>query len=132
MEVPPSESPSQSPSERPIEILIPTHAPTIETGTGEPSMEPSHHPTKYCAGFSSAELNALQSLYTSTGGGYWTWNTNYEEYGIPWDFSVQNPNPCADGWQGVDCGSFCSVEILELPNYGLIGTLPADLSNLAI
>jgi hypothetical protein len=55
----------------------------------------------------SAEMQALQDLYYSTGGPYWRWLPS-SQFGYPWDFT-SNGNPCSavTPWQGITCSSTC-------------------------
>lgn len=77
------------------------------------------------------EVDALYSLYNSTNGTGWIWRDfgNTSE----WNFNVENPQPCADKWQGVVCAAecsstdSCSVLQLQLAAYNLTGQLPSDL-----
>ena len=73
------------------------------------------------------ERNALQSLYLSTMGNYWTVFSNENS----WDFSSNSTNPCLEKWIGITCfnGNISSdftfhIESIDLSNRNLIGTLP--------
>jgi Leucine-rich repeat (LRR) protein len=75
------------------------------------------------------EIAALQDLYDVTNGTSWYWN----QPGSKWNFS--DPNPCGDAWQGVNCTQvpdegFVHVQTLKLPEFGLVGRLPASLVQL--
>ena len=83
-----------------------------------------------------SQYNALQSLYSSTGGESWSWANNS---GRKWNFS-DSSDPCESQWQGLVCfeGSQVSVGIdntlssIALPGYNLNGTLPDEMfSNLS-
>jgi Leucine-rich repeat (LRR) protein len=86
--------------------------------------------------FPASELDALHALYSSTHGGAWGWRTNTTKFGIPWNFSQSNPNPCVEHWQGIECNSDClnappcHIISLSLRSYNLTGTLPNNLGNL--
>ncbi|RYH23648.1 hypothetical protein EON65_17670 [archaeon] len=83
-----------------------------------------------------SELNALQDLYTTTNGEFWSWvqPNGTDIHGVPWNFSQPSPNPCYEDWQGVDCGnctvSSCHVEALSLKQHNITGNLQPSLSNL--
>lgn len=84
--------------------------------------------------FPPNELDALWSLYNSTDGVNWNWKST-SSAGEKWDFSQTNPNPCSSNWQGITCSSNCAtsqchVTSLQLPQYGLKGPLPSELSSL--
>lgn len=53
--------------------------------------------------FPAAELEALKDLYDSAGGTEWIWRKDVAKYGIPWNFSQSDLNPCVDVWQGIIC-----------------------------
>jgi Leucine-rich repeat (LRR) protein len=77
------------------------------------------------------ELQALQDLYNTTNGAEWEFGQNF---GNPWNFSG-DPNPCLDYWEGVTCtseplGGFLHVEVLYLPSYHLVGSIPNSIANL--
>lgn len=86
--------------------------------------------------FPSQELAALHDLWNSTDGYEWDWRMPYIDHGIPWNFTNNpNANPCEEKCQGVFCTANCSIapcniNVLELSNYGLDGTLPSSLVNL--
>ena len=83
---------------------------------------------------SLSETTALQSLYNQTNGNKWNWQPDYQEYGIPWNFTqIKEQNPCKQSspWQGVNCiedESF--ITSLKLSDYNLNGTLPINLDQL--
>ena len=55
---------------------------------------------------SLSEMTALQSLYNQTNGNKWNWQRDYQEYGIPWNFTnIEEQNPCEQSlpWQGQLC-----------------------------
>lgn len=90
--------------------------------------------------FPLVEYFALWDLYNSTHGGYWIWQTDTVQNGIPWEFvtsDIDTVNPCLQHWQGVSCGvgcvdmtSNCTVESLVLSSYNLTGILPWSIGNL--
>ncbi len=86
-----------------------------------------------------SQLDALHALYAANDGDNWIWSP--PPAGVPWNFSATDgspPNPCALDWQGVTCvencttsTAACSVTELSLPEHGLTGSLPAEISKLA-
>eukprot|EP01038_Epipyxis_sp_PR26KG_P010943 gene10943-14693_t len=78
-------------------------------------------------------LNPLNDLYISTHGDYWRYY-----YGLPWNFSTNNPNPCAQNWQGVVCSGNCTnfldktchIIQLNLIYTNMTGPIPPSISNL--
>ena len=68
---------------------------------------------------SSAELQALVALYTSTNGGSWISSTN-------WLIG----DPCISGWFGVTCDNNFAVMTLDLTNNNVTGSLSASIGNL--
>lgn len=85
-----------------------------------------------CSSIPNSELQALQALYNHTNGENWNWQLNEKEYGIPWNFTQLNPNPCTQDWQGITCDSMnCHVISLQLSDYHLEGILPSTLSELS-
>jgi hypothetical protein len=80
----------------------------------------------------SAEVEALRAIYGSSGGDNWTCE------GTDWDFS--STDPCSDLWKGIHCNDTasncrlrpCSVLELILPECGLVGTLPSDITQLQL
>ena len=77
-----------------------------------------------------SEIQALNDLYVSTNGIYWTYkpvSTNGQE----WNFSTAVVNPC-DDWQGVFCiphptmANYSTVVDLKLDNYNLTGPIPTQ------
>jgi hypothetical protein len=87
--------------------------------------------------FSPVQVQALYELYVGTEGTNWDWVKD-PTVGIPWNFSVPNPNPCTSHWQGITCNSKttctvaapCTILQLALKNYNLIGTLSSTIGNL--
>jgi Leucine-rich repeat (LRR) protein len=87
--------------------------------------------------FSPVQVQALNELYVGTEGTNWDWVKD-PAVGIPWNFSVPNPNPCTSHWQGIICNSKttctdvapCTILHLVLKNYNLIGTLSSTIGNL--
>jgi hypothetical protein len=82
--------------------------------------------------FPSAQLAALNDLYTSTKGYQWIWRQG-EGTGAIWNFTLPDSNPCVDQWQGINCTLGTTeyvVSILRLYNYRLEGALPASIGNL--
>lgn len=84
---------------------------------------------------STTEIQALETLYTSTNGVNWNWKP--ASVGKQWDFSGSSPNPC-DSWQGIVClptnptnNNTCVVSILTLDGYDLVGSLPNAIGGLA-
>lgn len=86
--------------------------------------------------FPPAQLTALNNLYTSTNGSSWNWYADTAYWGIPWNFTVENPNPCLLKWQGIVCNSQCSstslcnIIELNLPGFHMNGILLNSLGNL--
>jgi Leucine-rich repeat (LRR) protein len=80
--------------------------------------------------FPESQYEALNALYTSTGGSYWTWNG----IGNKWNFSDPNVNPCTDDWQGVVCnyspGFGYGIQGLQLSVHNLTGTVPETILQL--
>jgi Leucine-rich repeat (LRR) protein len=97
-------------------------------------------------GFSvdSAQIDALQSLYTSTNGEAWDWAA-----GPVWRFNAENQSdPCADDtlggspevWQGLQCdqapsacaisNATCKIITVSLSDFNLIGSIPHTVGNL--
>jgi Leucine-rich repeat (LRR) protein len=75
------------------------------------------------------EISALYDLYSSTNGGNWYWRGS----GTMWIFD--DPNPCSDNWQGVNCTTipmygFLHVVELNLEFYNLEGCIPASIDQL--
>jgi hypothetical protein len=75
------------------------------------------------------EISALSDLYQSADGDSWSWN----QPGNKWNFT--DADPCLDSWQGVTCSnndtaSTLHVLGLQLPNFHLVGYIPASLGNL--
>lgn len=57
----------------------------------------------------NVDFLALKSLFSATGGQYWTWTdlqaddeteTDDGSAGIAWDFMQSDSDPCADLWKG--------------------------------
>lgn len=53
------------------------------------------------------EYEALEYLYNSTNGNFWTWDVEEDE-GVKWNFTYgretsTHPNPCKLNWQGILC-----------------------------
>lgn len=90
------------------------------------------------------QISGLYSLYESTIGENWTWQTNYSVHGIPWNFSsnvnsIFVNNPCQDNWQGLTCTTNCTTDIamavcdileITLSDYNMFGTLSTGLTQL--
>jgi Leucine-rich repeat (LRR) protein len=94
-----------------------------------------------CEGFiSAAEYDALEALYNSTNGDYWTWNQDIPVSTI-WTFPSTLYAPCKNQWQGIACASTgsqselsdpnCTVAAVYLPFYNLQGYLPTQLEHLS-
>jgi hypothetical protein len=84
------------------------------------------------------ELQILKDIYDATDGPNWNWKPNYNQDGLPWNFTenVRN-NPCQSHWQGVFCQpqydkSTCvgNLYYIGLTGYGLKGELPASMFNM--
>jgi hypothetical protein len=83
----------------------------------------------------TSEYYALQSIFNLTGGDGWTWKLPFDRYGSPWDF--QGPalsNPCAEGWQGLNCtgnciAGSCSISMISLGNYSLRNAFPSAFTS---
>lgn len=78
-----------------------------------------------------SELDSLSAFYSTTNGTGWIWDDT--QSGIPWNFTVADPNPCADGWQGLQCScnsTVCHIISMELVSHGLTGPLEDSLTNL--
>ena len=79
-----------------------------------------------------SQVDALQDLYLSTNGQYWSWRKNTTAFGKIWNFSAPVVNPC-DDWQGITCietaPSIGSIYTIILPKYNLRGTLPSTIGN---
>ena len=100
-----------------------------------------------CFAFPVHELEALESLYNSTNGKFWTWRNNsvvgnmtvvnVTGGGAIWNFT-SDANPCLEHWQGVVCYSNCTVDAsanclvrsLELVEFNLSGSIPPQISQL--
>jgi hypothetical protein len=85
--------------------------------------------------FPQNELNALYALYNSTNGLYWTWYEPYSMYGLVWNFSQADVNPCYPRWQGIVCNFdciniSCTVIALRLDGYNLSGSIPESIGRL--
>jgi Leucine-rich repeat (LRR) protein len=77
----------------------------------------------------ASEYDALRDLYDSTDGANWYWRQPLA--GEKWNFTGQH-NPCTKRWQGLLCTlpaphTVYYVQYIELPVYGLNGTLPASI-----
>jgi Leucine-rich repeat (LRR) protein len=75
------------------------------------------------------QFNALWEFYNSTNGATWTWQTVTSTAQI-WNFTELKPNPCYDHWQGITCScqlQYCVLTELQLPLYGLDGSLPSSI-----
>jgi Leucine-rich repeat (LRR) protein len=71
------------------------------------------------AALSTAEHNALADLYNSTNGASWSNKTNW----------LVAADECT--WYGISCDAgHTTVQVINLPNNNLSGTLPASLGNL--
>jgi Leucine-rich repeat (LRR) protein len=87
--------------------------------------------------FSASEYSALQDFYNSTNGVDWIWETPYEVYGVPWNFSgPSSKNPCLENWQGVNCSivgntTNSSIYSISLAGHNLMGQLSSSLKNLS-
>lgn len=76
----------------------------------------------------------LEDLFLETHGPSWIYPPN----SVPWSFGSNYSDPCADGWAGITCSgeatkcvnTECFVTELQLPSYGMVGTLPDSLSGL--
>jgi Leucine-rich repeat (LRR) protein len=88
------------------------------------------------------EYVALETLYDSTNGLYWIWQSDETDYGMPWNFTDSSSEqslygPCADRWQGLNCTvistnpSQCVITSMELPSYFLYGPLPDEIKMLS-
>ena len=64
-------------------------------------------------------LEALSTLYTTTGGAGWEVKTNW--------FGAETADPCTGRWYGVYC-IFGSVLRVELNTNRMVGTLPTELA----
>jgi hypothetical protein len=87
--------------------------------------------------FPKNELDILKEFYDSTNGVDWIWFTNYDQNGIPWNFTNLNNqmNPCYDKWQGVTCNSHCDTSPcfiigIDLYEHALMGPFPIALTKL--
>jgi Leucine-rich repeat (LRR) protein len=96
---------------------------------------------------SSADIDALQSLFDATNGDNWDWG-NTLVYGPVWSFSaLSQTDPCADdssispqAWQGLECnntpsacsnaGAVCTITEISFENFNLVGTIPSELGQL--
>ena len=75
---------------------------------------------------STAERDALISLYNGTNGDGWAVNDNWR---LPSDPSQFNIPGTEHTWAGVTCSTDGSlVEKIDLYAYGLSGTIPAQLN----
>ena len=78
------------------------------------------------------EMTALQSLYNQTNGNKWNWQPDYQEYGIPWNFTnIEEQNPCkhSSPWQGVSCSEDeRNITSLDLYDYNLNGKYCINLN----
>ncbi len=95
----------------------------------------SYHATNHAqTPVSRHEISGLKSLYDATDGIHWRWRLNHTRDGIPWNFTIPDPNPCVDHWQGVNCNcvveSNCTIIGLRLVDYKLNGTIPIGITNL--
>lgn len=80
---------------------------------------------------STSQLTGLKGLYDATDGVNWRWRS--DAYGAIWNFSVDNPNPCAPIWQGLTCNCSvlsCNVTSLDLRYYRLSGSIPSAVGDL--
>jgi Leucine-rich repeat (LRR) protein len=80
-----------------------------------------------------SEILALQSLYSSLTGQYWSWSTN-STLGRVWDFNFSQP--CTDNWQRISCVcvpayGLCFVVSLDLSNFNLEGTISSNIKYLS-
>ena len=70
-------------------------------------------------------MDALHDLYKSTAGEHWVWQENITSYGIPWNFSTPDANPCVDRWQGITCTAApYFIFTIELKSFNLSGEIP--------
>jgi Leucine-rich repeat (LRR) protein len=88
------------------------------------------------------EYVALESLYDSTNGLHWIWQSDETDYGMPWNFTDSSSEqslygPCVDRWQGLNCTAIstnpsqCVITSMELPRYFLDGPLPDEIKMLS-
>ena len=92
-----------------------------------------------CKGsISISEYDALYSLFNSTAGWNWVWESGY---GQPWVFETNEiesnylSQPCTQPWQGLICGgltadSSCYIQQINLNDFNLEGQLPSQLEDL--
>ena len=132
-------SPITGPTEKPTAVSVsatvnPTAAPTVSAKlTFASTAIPTKARSANCTGsISTAELDALESLYNSTNGAKWLWRPNiYGDFGANWTFPAQVSDPCSLNWQGVTCKQVsngkCKVEQLILNEYDLHGPLPREI-----
>ncbi|MGD2092317.1 MAG: SBBP repeat-containing protein, partial [Candidatus Aminicenantes bacterium] len=80
------------------------------------------------AQISQSQRDALIALYNSTNGDSWTNNTNWRKPGEPTQF---NDPGTEYTWYGVTCTTDnTNVEIVQIENNNLVGTIPVELNNL--
>lgn len=61
------------------------------------------------------ERYALQEIYESMNGPYWTWYSDHEQYGIPWDVYNSSSDPCYNNWQAILCTCHLEQDDFERP-----------------
>ena len=94
-------SPTTGPTKKPTAVSVsatvnPTAAPTVSAKlTFASTAIPTKARSANCTGsISTAELDALESLYNSTNGAKWLWRPNiYIDSGANWTFPAQVSDP---------------------------------------
>ena len=103
------------------ECIIPDSGPwppcSYEGGNYNPPVEPTDFDCTTVSQLPYGECRALIDLYNSAGGENWTYKNGW----------LQNPRMCQ--WDGIGCANG-HVQWISLGGAGLVGTLPASLSEL--
>ena len=82
---------------------------------------------------SFVQYSSLNSLFVSTAGQYWVWETN-ESTLEHWIFPSPLSSPCSSSWQGIECqlnvDGTCSIVRINLVSMNLTGHIPDEIGNI--
>jgi len=98
-----------------------------DCGGSEPEISCSCCTECYVEKTPSKQRRALVALYKSTGGEAWLKSSSYSGLN-----GWTGGDPCDGGWSGVSCDGDKNIVRIDLSNYGLFGSLPAEIGFLTM